>query len=190
MYWRVFTVAIAALLVLALVLFLSRHKPQKWLRKPAPADPEKGMTVYLGFRNLALHPKSSSVNNEPKAAMMEFNINRISATIAAFADGTTSIYSSGGGGAIGGGQTYESIRKAGQNLLATAHEFQPMMHITQDYPLPKPGEVVFYLVTSAGVYTVSTPEAECRSRTSPLTKLYAAGQGVITQYRLNTPPGR
>jgi hypothetical protein len=117
---------------------------------------------------------------------MDVNTATRTATIAAFADGTTSIYISNGGGFIGGGQKYPSVHDAGQKLIAVAHKLQPTMQKTQQYPLPEKGEVIFYMVTGNGVYTVHALQSECTKRTHPLYELFAAGDDVITQYRLNS----
>jgi hypothetical protein len=157
-----------------------------------PVPPEKAMEVYLGLRNQALTSTSAKIGlknigpDDPIAVLMDLNTGDRNATIAAFADGAASIYISNGGGFIGGGQDYPSVREAGQNLIAVARRFRPRMQKTQNYPLPQKTEVFFYLITDNGVYTVSAPEAELHRRTHALTDLYAAGQEVITQYRLNT----
>lgn len=152
------------------------------------------METYLGLRNVALTADSSRAGlkntggpNDPVAVLMEMKTGTRYATIAGFADGEASIYVSSGGGYLGGGQSYPSVHQAALSLISVAHRFQARMHQTKDYPLPQKDEVIFYLVTDNGVYTVSAPEAELNRRVHPLTELYAAGQDVITQYRLNTP---
>lgn len=68
-----------------------------------------------------------------------------------------------------------------------AHQFQAQMHLTQDFPLPQPGGVTFYLVTDAGVFSASVSPAEAGNGKYPLRQLFAAAEEVITQYRLNFP---
>ena len=153
------------------------------------------MEIYLGMRDRALHIASNKPKllaqldpAAPLAALMDMNIpNGRFGTIVAFADGTVSVYNSRGGGVLGGGQGYEAVRKAGQDMVAIAHESQPLMHVTQDFSLPQTGQVSFYLVMNSGVFTASVSEAACRSQKDPLTKLYFAAQRTITQYRLVAP---
>ena len=59
------------------------------------------------------------------------------------------------------------------------------MQLTKQFPLPEGGVIFFYVVTIDGVYTARAPQEELNQRTHPLTELYAAGQEIITQYRLN-----
>jgi hypothetical protein len=157
--------------------------------------PEKALEQYLGLRNRALHsaseksgPETSSGTMEPRAALMDLSFTTGgSITVVAFADGTTSIYNSTGGHHLGGGQARKSIRQAGQDFIAVAHQFQPQMHLTQDFLLPQPGGVAFYLVTNAGVFTASAPAETTGNGGHALGPLFAAGEEVITQYRLNFP---
>jgi hypothetical protein len=158
--------------------------------------PEKAMEVYLGLRNQALSSSARQGQtagirpDDPRAVLMDVNTTTRIATIAAFADGTASIYISNGGGLLGGGQAYPSVHDAGQKLIAVARKLQPTMQKTQQYPLPEKGEVIFYVVTGNGVYTVRALQSECTKRTHPLYELFAAGDDVITQYRLNSQKPR
>ncbi len=186
-------VAIIAVTLLALTGLLYRMNASQQPQRFVPVPPEKAMQVYLGLRTQALTSTSAKIGlknigpDDPLAVLMDLNTGARNVTIAAFADGAASIYISNGGGFIGGGQNYPSVHEAGQNLIAVARRFRPRMQKTQDYPLPQKGEVFFYLITDNGVYTVSAPETELNRRTHALTELYAAGQEIITQYRLNTP---
>jgi|SRR6476620_9617832 len=149
-------------------------------------------STYLGFRKLALSSagieeaeSSKTGPNEPRAVLMDMALTRRTSTIAAYADGTASIYISNGGGYLGGSESYKSIRDAGLQMIAAGHKFQPRMQLTRQFPLPASGDVIFYVVTNCGVYTARAPQMELNQRTHPLTELYAAGQEIITQYRLN-----
>ena len=190
MYTKVI-VGMALVLVVLAAGWLFQSKGQQHPPKSSPLPPEKAKEIYLGLRNLALTANSNLKNSgkpeDPVAVLMELNTGTGNATIVGYGDGTASIYTSAGGGYLGGGQKYPSIHQAALTLIAVAHRFQARMHTTKDYPLPQKGEVFFYVVTGNGVYTVSAPEVELNRRTHPLTELYAAGQDVITQYRLNMP---
>lgn len=195
MVWKVSCgTVVVLLLITAFGLFRNKAEAQKPSPGGAPDSTDKGMGIYLGLRKQVLSGSSAQMGqsptlgpNEPWAVLMDMSIPHRTATIAAFADGTASIYISNGGGYLGGGQKYPSVRDAGQKMIAVARRFQSTMQITKQFPLPEQGEIIFYVVTDRGVYTARVPEAECRKRTHPLTELYAAGQEVITQYRLNTP---
>ena len=155
------------------------------------ADPA---SMYRGLRNQMLQGSrakfglpAASNPTQPWAALMEMGLSRGSATVVAVSDGTTCIYLSSGGGYIGGGQQYEAIRNAGQHLLHLAGQYQPLMHSTQESPLPHEGQIIFYAVTDSGVFTAEAPERDLVARHDWLGSLYAAGQDIITQYRLISP---
>lgn len=192
MFWKVAVVTAVVLFVIT-AGWLLRMKAAQRSSGFVPVPSEKAMEVYLGLRNQALSSSSRKEEqpagigpDDPRAVLMDVNITTRTATIAAFADGTASIYISNGGGFIGGGQKYPSVHDAGQKLIAVAHKLQPAMQKTQQYPLPEKGEVIFYIVTGDGVYTVRALQSECTKRTHPLYELFAAGDDVITQYRLNS----
>lgn len=106
-----------------------------------------------------------------------------SATVVAFLNGSASIYLSGGGGYIGG-SGHESVASAAKRAVQAARGATGAMHPTRNFPLPTAGNVTFYVLTSRGVMTASSPEDELAETTNPLRSLYMAVQDVITQYRL------
>ncbi len=114
---------------------------------------------------------------------MDWGVNNGTATVVAVADGTVSIYLSGGGGSLGGGQGHAAIRAAGQKLLNLAKESLPRMQKTTEYPLPGRGQVYFYVRTTEGVFTARTSQEELNSRSHPFRYLGDAAQEIITQYR-------
>lgn len=186
---RIFAALILSTWVgVAVRYFLPKAKAQQ----SSISAPEQGMSIYLGFRNQVLTGSSAKMGQPPVigpthpwAVVMDMPIGANEATIAAFADGTASIYLSTGGGYIGGSQKYSAIREAGLKMLTTARELQSKMHVTQQFPLPKEGEISFYVVTDRGVYTAHASDVNCRKQVDPFTDLFAAGQEVMTQYRLN-----
>lgn len=147
--------------------------------------------AYLGLRNLALQSPLTEVPSakaakpgEPFAVLMDWGIPAGTATVAAFADGTASVYLSSGGGYLGGGQAHESIRNAAIKTLEIAGEMKPLMQLTTTFPLPQRGQVTFYVRTNGGVLTATAPEDDLRSHRSPLYKLGDSAQAIITEYRL------
>src|ERR1019366_7738960 len=131
-----------------------------------PPDPK----VYFGLRNLMLQGTRAKFGisagtkpTQPYGVLMDWGIPAGSATVVATADGTARVYLSSGGGFLGGGQSHESIRTAAKRALETADEAQPLMHPTTNYPLAQLGQVNFYVLTDAGVFTTSASEDDLRS---------------------------
>jgi len=181
-------VAVLFLVAVSVAIFLYKRS-QSPQAKPDPFD------VYTGLRNLALNHTRSEIGlapmstpTEPWGAVMDWGVERGTATVVAFADGSASIYLSNGGGFLGGGQSYESVRSAAKRMVAIAAEFQPQSLKTNTFPLPQRGEITFYLLTDSGVFTVSAPAVELRSHRNPFSKLAEAGMEVVTQYRLINDP--
>lgn len=150
-----------------------------------------GKDAYLGLRDQALHLKRDKIGlaapsnpKEPWAVLMDWGLGTGTVTVVAISDGTASVYLSSGGGSIGGGQSHEPIRKAAQKMLFAAAEVQPQMRLTNSYPLAQQGQVIFYALTDAGVFTATGPQEELSSHRSQLSKLGDAAQDIITQYRL------
>jgi hypothetical protein len=181
------------LLIIAVVLVRWRNQTRNSVTaadgsgqasQPAPND------VYMGLRNQTLEGSrakfglvATSKPTEPWGVLMDWGVSDGSATVVTLSDGNASVYLSSGGAYLGGiGQ--EAIRKAAQKTVQVADEFQPKMHATTTYPLPQRGEVSFYLLTDAGVFTTSASEKDLAAHRIPLAKLGDAAQDVITQYRL------
>lgn len=145
--------------------------------------------AYLRLRNQALTGSRAKFKlpagpnpTGPWCVLMDMGLPDGWATVAAFSDTNASVYFSNGGGYIGGGG-HEGIRKAGQNMLAVATEFQPSARAATDYPLPPAGQITFYFLTDAGVFTLSASQDDLGNRRVPVSKLFFAGQDVITEYR-------
>jgi hypothetical protein len=148
----------------------------------------KAVQVYLELRSrffsgsrpaFGLAPDPS----RPWGAVMEMGMEKASVTVVAAADGFASIYLSSGGGFIGG-QSHPSIRQAAENMVSTVSQFQGAMLPAAERPLPENGQVIFYALCDNGILAASAPESELMSRKHSLTPLFAAGQEIITQYRL------
>jgi hypothetical protein len=114
---------------------------------------------------------------------MDWGVTEGSATVVALSDGHASVYLSSGGGYLGGSQSHDSIRQAARTAVTTAAEFQAQMRLTTSYPLPQRGEVIFYLLTDAGVFTASGLEQEMISHQRDLSRLGDSMQLIITEYR-------
>lgn len=156
-------------------------------QREAPSDPKE---LFASLRNTMLQGSRSQFSlratlapTEPWGVVMDWGVQKGTATVVAMSDGSASVYFSSGGGYIGGhGQ--ESIRKAAQNAVEVARSVEPSPSPITSYPLPEQHGVLFYLLTDAGVFKLSTSEHELNSTSHPLRKLGDAMQGVITQYRL------
>jgi hypothetical protein len=165
--------------LLALLVFGQRNRTRK-----VSAD-----ETYLGLRSQALHASrerlhlaETSDQRQPWGVVMDWGIERGTATVVAFSDGPASVYLSSGGGYIGGNGE-ERIRRAAQQAVSVAGEYQAEMVPSQEYPLPAKGEVIFYVLTDTGVLTSRASEEDLANDRHRLSKLGKPMQAIISAYR-------
>lgn len=156
-------------------------------RAQAPRAADPAVYTDLRSRTLSVSRKALGLtaSTAPVATVMDIGADDYTITIVAFGDGTASIYLSNGGGFIGGAQRYDTIRKAGLEMLEVAERTLKSLAPADAYPLPGAGHTAFYVVMDSGVFSASAATEDIEnSPQHPLYALYAAGQNVITQYRL------
>ena len=141
--------------------------------------------VYRGLREQRFN---TPVSQGQAVFLMDWPVSDAFSTVVAASDGTASIYLSHGGGFIGGGQKHESLREAALKASALAMQMRSQMSPAEDFALPQSGEVRFYLIASEGTFTASAQEADLKNGSSPFTRLGAAAQQIVTEYRLKYPP--
>ena len=151
--------------------------------EPKISDVYKGLrdqVLSLKLKDLGLNTKEYS--NKVYGTLMETGYKNVIVTVVSIADGTTSIYFSNGGGMIGNGQE-KIAQRATTSLIHLSENYLTQMKSTKHFPYPKAGEVKFYVLTSNGVFTYSALENDLGNKKDKLSKLFYAGQGVISAIR-------
>jgi len=69
-------------------------------------------------------------------------------------------------------------------MVALAAKFQQKAIATKEFPPPKDGQTIFYLLTDAGVFTASAREQDLGEERHAWSPLFHAAHEVIGQYRL------
>jgi len=107
------------------------------------------------------------------------------ATIVSLAEGTTSMYTSSGGGIIGAGED-KTGKPAGASaaLVMVAEKYFRRMQPTKEFPLPAAPNVRFYVLTLEGVYTTEFKQLTPSDTGHTFFELYAYAQNVVTELRL------
>ena len=154
-------------------------------------EKEKNIELSRGLREQAFNFKLSDLEKFRSlgdygvyGVIIEMGYEKGFVTIAGFTSGDASIYFSTGGGFIGG-VGKEPIKNAALNLVNTALNFVTDFEKTEQYPAPKFGQTNFYILTKDGLLTMEAKTNEFKPNgPHPLTPLFAAGQDVITAYRL------
>lgn len=155
-------------------------------RRPSPSDAMRSMRLQL----LTTSPETLGLTPTPRfpkvaAVSMELPMGRVSASLVAACDGTTSLYTTGNFGVVGAGQ-HESIRALSSAFLDVAQSAYDRGAKTTDFGYASGDEVRFLLVGYDGVRVVSERIAALNAGTSPEIELWGAGQRLLTQIRVIT----
>src|SRR3989440_7403371 len=167
----------------------------RWRRRSQElrAPEAKKTNNYFALRAQILNwkcPQASSSTpdrpDKPCAVVMDWAVTSGVATVVAVSDGSASIYYSGGGGSIGGGYARPAIRDAGLHAVSIASKFLDGMQLTDNFPLPESGGVIFYIVTERGVFMAkaSVVLLSTEGNRHPLSELGNCMQTIITEYRM------
>jgi hypothetical protein len=135
--------------------------------------------LELAPETVGIHPS----DEHPKVwgALMELGMPEGVATLVALADGTTSMYTSTGGGTIGAGE-HESVARQAHVFLRTIEEHLDALD-DQEASLPSAGDVHLRALTYAGsLGAIASSEELARAR-GPLSAVFFAGHNVITAIR-------
>jgi len=158
-------------------------------RKPRKGDGP----IYEVLRNQVLTLVPHEVGLAPTADLpsvfgfvMDMAYPTGTATLVAVADGATSLYTSSGGGMIGGGG-HAAVASANRSLLATANAhldwFQPANRDALE-PLPAAGRTRMTVLTYEGPRAVEAPEDDFGYERHPASEVFRAAQSVITALRV------
>jgi hypothetical protein len=117
------------------------------------------------------------------AALMEIGTGGGVATVVVVSDGTTSLYTSSGGGVIGAGD-HASVADANQAFLATIDRYRAAIPPTESFPLPLDGEIRFSVRWRDGTRgSAAAANDELASGMHALSEAFAAGHDVISAIR-------
>jgi hypothetical protein len=153
--------------------------------------PDPGTVVYRGLRQQALDVDPETIGVRPTAdlpqvfgVVVDVGCPALTATLVSFAEGSTSLYTSTGGGVIGCG-AHENVRAAGGRLLRSAEElaglFAPAPAINR---LPVAGRIRITLLTHAdGPLRADAAEADLKAGRHPVAPVYRAAHAVLAALR-------
>jgi hypothetical protein len=117
-------------------------------------------------------------------ALLDMGMPNGVASLLSVADGTTSLYTSTGGGIIGGG-FHAPVREATERFLAllekTLGEFEPRAV----FELPASGRVAFVVRTYDADFGADVAQADFTGGKHPLTPVFVAADKVLTALRLS-----
>jgi len=177
---------IAGILVASCIIYY------KFYPKPyVNYTPIKKQNPYLGLREQAISIKSEQLqlilSEDQEIAfgvIAELGIGNGSATIVSFMTGDASMYTSSGGGIIGGAVSHENVKSSAINLVNVAQRFFPKMPKSYNLNIPKDGYIKFYILTNKATYSFEGKESEITDPNSNWAELFNAANDVISQLRI------
>lgn len=163
------------------------------LRRKATPRSQSPDQVYVGLRTAALGVTEAVVGEAPPehpdvlGTVIDIPSEGGMASVAAMADGATSMYTSTGGGTIGAG-IHEAVATATHVLLTMLQRLIEMFPPDERVDLPPADMVQITLVTPTGRRRASVPAAAFwGNEPSTVVELIAAIQDVISAIRGTKP---
>ena len=154
--------------------------------KPAHDETSPQAQAMKGLRDRLLTSSAEEVGLSGKDAkanvwgvLMEVALPSGTATLVSVRDGTASLYTSTGGGILGG----YSARNEAKRFVAEAEKHLASMKTTKDFPYPAAGRIKFYVLTRGGVYTAEAEEKDVQDSQHALFPLFVAGNEVLSALR-------
>jgi hypothetical protein len=149
----------------------------------------QGRQVYTKLRRMILDMDVQTLALDPAqrgpvwGVLIEFGVGDETVTLVALADDTTSLYTSTGGGIIGAG-FHDQVAVATRNLISVVTAHLHDIPRSDDDSLPTDGRWIMRALTDAGRHSTNVAESELRDGQHPLSAVYHAAHGVITELRL------
>lgn len=119
---------------------------------------------------------------DPWAVIMDMGFPEGAASLVCLADGNASLYFTTGGGVIGG-FAHEKVRLASIAFVQMAKGYREQFSSVKAFPLPVEGRTIFYVRVDGSLLRAEASENDLGEGRHPLSKLFYAGQEVITQLR-------
>ncbi|WP_026240073.1 hypothetical protein [Parafrankia discariae] len=117
-------------------------------------------------------------------ALMEIGMTEGTATAVSLADGTTSLYTSAGGGLVGGGAHRVVVAATRHFLSVVEAHLDTFDEDSERAPVPESGQVTFRALTYVGRRYLDLAERDLREPGHPFSALYQAGHEVVARLRL------
>jgi hypothetical protein len=145
--------------------------------------------AYEGLRNMAfsVSPETlgltlSKDKAEVYGLVMDWEMGGAIATTIVYMTGDASMYTSTGGGVIGGGQ-HQNVNSAAKQLIKVAQTYLDKAIKTETTPLPQTDNVKFYLLTNKGIYVGQEVMSNFENNSSKWLGLFEESNKVLTELR-------
>jgi hypothetical protein len=159
-------------------------------RRRKPGGRASGPEVFQGLRTQALGVAASSLGlsagtgrSRVFGVVMDTTYDAGTAALVVLADGTVSLYTSTGGGVIGGG-AHEHVAAAARRCLQVAEDHLGEFAENGSDSLPAAGGTLITLRTYSGPLRVRAPEDDLGHDRHPASPVFHAAHQVITELLL------
>lgn len=146
--------------------------------------------AYEGLRNMAFTATPEQLGLQLPGdktivygVVMDMGMDGGVATIVSYETGDASLYTSTGGGIIGGGK-HENVSNAAKRFVNLAQDYLTKAIKTKATALPGKNLVKFYLLTNHGIYAGGGEIKDFENNTSNWTGMFNEANKVITELRL------
>lgn len=140
----------------------------------------RNMAFTVSPDTLGLH--LSKDKTEVYGVIMDWEMGGAVATTIAYMSGDASMYTSTGGGVIGGGQ-HQNVSSAAKQLIKVAQTYLDKAVKTETTPLPETDNVKFYLLTNKGIYVGQEVMSNFENNSSKWLGLFEESNIVLTELR-------
>jgi len=168
--------------VIALVaIFVVAPRFVRWTAKNAKAPGAVAALRLAILQRTLVDSNTVADSNDVVAVVMDWNMGpRVTATLAAFADGKTSLYVTPG--TVLTSQNRENVREAVERFRAAVADRADQFGTTADFDPPANGKVRFYRITRTGTYATYPNMIDVlKNDRQPLHALLDAGQLVAAE---------
>lgn len=177
-------IIIGGTLLLGVIIYL-KNRAKKSTSKVIHAKDN----AYEGLRNIAFSVSPDSLGltlskdkKEVYGVIMDWEMGGAIATTTAYMTGDASMYTSTGGGIIGGGQ-HQNVNSAAKQLIKVAQTYLDKAIKTETTPLPQTNIIRFYLLTNMGVYVGQEVMSNFENNSSKWFGLFVESNKVLTELR-------
>lgn len=155
-------------------------------RAEATVSPEQDS--YLDLRSMALTMPAgqldidASSEFEPYGVVLDWNVGKGVATFTAFKSGDASMYTSTGGGIIGG-VGHDNVKIAAQSLVRRSKNFVKNAKKSDDISVARDSTIKFFFLTTKGRFVSEETLDNLDNGSSPLLELFVEANKLITELR-------
>ena len=172
--------------VFGLAILILRNKDRRQARQ-SPIGSATASAGTMELRRMWLKGMPREINIEPMGEVLgvlfDMSMSNGSASLAMTADGSTSLYFSGGGGIIGAGG-HERVQMASSRLLRSVSERLELFEPAINHELPARGYFRFFVMTKGELLFADADQESTTAGTNKMSGLFRLADDVLTEVRL------